>query len=78
MSQTLGDESEVVFDQPEERAGAMEPDGSIPNRRKEEEWLVRTHISYIHQFVAGSEGFCQMNYICMSHEEHKSRRPAWL
>ena len=37
MSQTLGDESEVVFDQPEERAGAMEPDGSIPNRRKEEE-----------------------------------------
>ena len=42
MSQTLGDESEVVFDQPEERAGAMEPDGSIPNRRKEEEWLEAT------------------------------------
>ena len=42
MSHTLGDESEVVFDQPEERAGAMEPDGSIPNRRKEEEWLEAT------------------------------------
>ena len=42
MSQTLGDESEVVFDQPEERAGAMEPDGSVPNRRKEEEWLEAT------------------------------------
>ena len=42
MSQTLGDESEVVFDQPEERAGAMEPDGSVPNRRKGEEWLEAT------------------------------------
>ena len=42
MSQTLGDDSEVVFDQPEERAGALEPDGSIPNRRKEEEWLEAT------------------------------------
>ena len=42
MSQTLGDDSEVVFDQPEERAGAMEPDGSVPNRRKEEEWLEAT------------------------------------
>ena len=41
MSQTLGDESEVVFDQPEERAGSMEPDGSVPNRRKEE-WLEAT------------------------------------
>ena len=36
--QTLGDESEVVFDQPEEKAGAMEPDGLVLNRRKEEEW----------------------------------------
>ena len=38
----LGDESEVVFDQPEEKAGAMEPDSSVPNRRKEEEWLEAT------------------------------------
>ena len=42
MSKTLGDESEVVFDQPEEKAGAMQPDGSVPNRRKEEEWLEAT------------------------------------
>ena len=35
MSKMLGDESEVVFDQPEEKAGATEPDGSVPNRRKE-------------------------------------------
>ena len=41
MSQTLADDSEVVFDQPEESAGAMEPDGSVPNRRKEE-WLEAT------------------------------------
>ena len=34
MSQTLVDDSEVVFDQPEESAGAMEPEGSVPNRRK--------------------------------------------
>ena len=27
------------FDQPEEKAGTMEPDGSVPNRRHEEEWL---------------------------------------
>ena len=38
MSKMSGDESEVVFDQPEEKAGAMEPDGSVPNRRKEEGW----------------------------------------
>ena len=34
MSQTLADDSEVVFDQPEESAGAMEPEGSIPNQRR--------------------------------------------
>ena len=42
MSQTLADDSEVVFDQLEESAGAMEPEGSVPNRRKEEEWLEAT------------------------------------
>ena len=42
MSKMLGDDSEVVFDQPEEKAGAMEPDGSVSNRRKEEEWLEAT------------------------------------
>ena len=42
MSQTLADDSEVVFDQPEESAGAMEPEGSVPNRRKEETWLEAT------------------------------------
>ena len=39
MSQTLSYDSEVVFDQPEESAGAMEPKGPIPNRRKKEAWL---------------------------------------
>ena len=34
MSQTLADDSEVVFDQPEESAGAMEPEGLVPNRLK--------------------------------------------
>ena len=38
MSQTLADDSEVVFDQPEESDGAMEPEGLVPNRRKEEAW----------------------------------------
>ena len=33
---------EVVFGQPEERAGATEPNGSVLNRRKEEEWLEDT------------------------------------
>ena len=42
MSQTLVDDSEVVFDQPEESAGAMEPEGSVPNRHKEEAWLEDT------------------------------------
>ena len=42
MSKTSGDVSEVVFDQPEEKVGAMEPDGLVPNRRKEEEWLEAT------------------------------------
>ena len=36
MSQTLADDREVVFDQPEESAGALEPEGSSRNRHKEE------------------------------------------
>ena len=42
ISKTSGDVSEVVFDQLEEKAGAMEPDGSVLDRRKEEEWLEDT------------------------------------
>ena len=42
MSRTLADVSEVVFDQPEEIAGKMEPDGSVLNRDKEEDWLEDT------------------------------------
>ena len=38
----LADDSEVVFDQPEESAGVMEPEGSVPNRHKEETWLEAT------------------------------------
>ena len=38
MSKMSGEESEVVFDQPEKKAGAMEPDGPVPNRSKEEGW----------------------------------------
>ena len=44
MSKKSADVSEVVFDQPEEKAGAMEPDGSVLNRRKEEEWLEDTEL----------------------------------
>ena len=43
MLKTLADESEVVFDQPEEKAGEMEPDGSVLNRHKEEKWLEAYH-----------------------------------
>ena len=39
MSQTVADDSEVVFDQPGKSAGAMEPEGLVPSRRKEEMWL---------------------------------------
>ena len=42
MSQTLADDSEVVFDQPEESAGAMEPEGSLQNRHRNETWLDAT------------------------------------
>ena len=42
MSQTLADDSEVVFDQPEESAGAMEPEGPLQNRHKKEAWLEDT------------------------------------
>ena len=42
MSQTLADESEVMFDQPEESAGAMETEGSLQNRRRKETWLEDT------------------------------------
>ena len=36
MSQTLADDSEVLFDQPEESVGALEPEGSSRNRHKKE------------------------------------------
>ena len=42
MSQTLADDSEVVFDQPGKSAGAMEPEGLVSSRRKEETWLEDT------------------------------------
>ena len=42
ISKTSGDVSEVVFGQPEEKAAATEPDGSVLNRHKEEEWLEDT------------------------------------
>ena len=42
MLKTLADVSEVVFDQPEEKAGEMELDGSVLNRHKEEKWLEDT------------------------------------
>ena len=42
MSQTLADDREVLFDQPEESAGALEPEGSSRNRHKKETWLEET------------------------------------
>ena len=39
MSQTLADDSEFVFEQPGKSAGAMEQEGLVPSRRKEETWL---------------------------------------
>ena len=43
MSQTLADDSEVVFDQPGESAGAMvRPEGSLQNRHRKETWLEAT------------------------------------
>ena len=42
MSQTLADDSEVVFDQPGESAGVMEPEGSLQNRHRKETWLDAT------------------------------------
>ena len=42
MSQTLADDSEVMFDRPEDSAGAMEPEGSFQNRPRKETWLETT------------------------------------
>ena len=42
MSQTLADNSEVIFDQPEESAGTLEPEGYSRNRHKKETWLGET------------------------------------
>ena len=36
MSQTLADGTEVLFDQPEESVGALEPEGSSRNRHRKE------------------------------------------
>ena len=35
MSQTIAEDSEVLFDQPEESAGALEPEGSSRKPRQE-------------------------------------------
>ena len=45
MSQTLADDSEVVFEQPGKSAGAMEQEGLTPSRSKEETWLVNTELN---------------------------------
>ena len=42
MSQTLADDSEFMFGQQEEIAGAMEMEGSLQNRRGKESWLEAT------------------------------------
>ena len=42
ISKLSEDVGEVVFGQPEERAEATEPDGSVLDRRKEDEWLEDT------------------------------------
>ena len=42
ISKLSEDVGEVVFGQPEEGAGATEPDGSVLDRRKEDEWLEDT------------------------------------
>ena len=42
ISKPSEDVGEVVFGQPEGRAGATEPDGSVLDRRKEDEWLEDT------------------------------------
>ena len=42
MSQTLADDSEVMSNQQEEIAGAMEMEGSLQNRRGKETWLNAT------------------------------------
>ena len=42
MSQTLADDSEVVFDQPVEGAGTMEPEGPLQSRHRKETWLEAT------------------------------------
>ena len=42
ISKPSEDVGEVVFGQPEERAGATEPDGSVLDRRRKDEWLKDT------------------------------------
>ena len=42
ISKRLEDVGEVVFGQPEEKAGAIESDGSVLDRRKEDKWLEDT------------------------------------
>ena len=42
MSHSVVDDSEVIFDHQEEIAGAMEREGSLQNRGKNESWLAAT------------------------------------
>ena len=42
MSQSVVDDSEVVFDHQEENAGFLEKEGSLRNRSDQEPWLATT------------------------------------
>ena len=42
MSHSVVDDSEVVFDHQEEKAGFLEKEGSIRNRSDQEPWLANT------------------------------------
>ena len=51
MSQTLADDSKVMFGQQEEIAGAMEMEGSSQNRRGRETWLEDTEPGQPDQYL---------------------------
>ena len=46
LSKSSEDVSEVMFDQPEESAGATGPHGSVLDRRNEDGWLDDTEPSH--------------------------------
>ena len=69
------DVGEVVFGQPEEKAGTTGPDGSVLNRRREDDWLEDTEP--YHGARLRTDCVCSLRRLISRRRSNRSPRPAF-